>query len=560
MLGVWWNPEQNKFSFKAKINFSEKHRKVHTENDISINEVRDSFPDVLTRRMVLSQVAKIYDPLGLLAPFILNAKILLRKSCNKNAGDVMNIGWDDPLPHHLYNEWKAFFIMLFDTENLSFPRCIQPKLNMGEPILVIYCDGSKEAFGACAYVRWKVGPERFCAILVIAKNRIAPARRITIPRMELCGAVIAVKLRKTIEQEIDIEFDRVMHITDSTIVRNQIESDSHEFATFTGNRIAEIQSKSKPDEWWWTPSKENPAVLITRAANPNDLGEDSLFQTGPEYLKRDTSLWHEHISQSQSPNELPDKIKINYETIEPVIDPSSVVSINRFNDVNKLHKITAIVLNIAERKRFAKLETNSTDYIQRAELCWVKYYQRSCLNRWKSDFKNLGPSLNEDGVIIVGHRLSDGFKESGTQPPMLLPRHCEYTQLYCTTVHNECHTGIEDTIVKVRKRMWVPKIRSLIKNIKKNCIRCRFLEKRLLTQIMSPLPVERLNPSPAFHHSAVDLFGPFSIKNNVKKRTFGKAYGVLFNCLYSRAVYLDLADGYDTESFLLVLRRFVAIR
>ena len=77
----------------------------------------------------------------------------------------------------------------------------------------------------------------------MAKNRIAPARMITIPRMELCGAVVAVRLRETIEQEISIEFDRVIHITDSTIVRNQIQNDSHVFTTFTGNRIAEIQNK-----------------------------------------------------------------------------------------------------------------------------------------------------------------------------------------------------------------------------------------------------------------------------------------------------------------------------
>jgi hypothetical protein len=119
---------------------------------------------------------------------------------------------------------------------------------------------------------------------------------------------------------------------------------------------------------------------------------------------------------------------------------------------------------------------------------------------------------------------------------------------------------VDATVAKVRTRIWIPEITKLVKDIKKSCIICRFLEKMYLEQRMAPLPIERLMPSPAFFHSAVDIFGPFTIRDTVKKRTHGKAYGVLFNCLYSRAVYIDLAEGYDTKSFLLALRRFVSVR
>ncbi|CAG2242061.1 unnamed protein product [Mytilus edulis] len=77
---------------------------------------------------------------------------------------------------------------------------------------------------------------------------------------------------------------------------------------------------------------------------------------------------------------------------------------------------------------------------------------------------------------------------------------------------------------------------------------------------MGMLPIERLQPAPAFYYCAVDLFGPFMIRDTVKKRTHGKAYGVLFNCLTTRAVYVDLAEGYDTSSFIMTLRRFVTVR
>ena len=77
---------------------------------------------------------------------------------------------------------------------------------------------------------------------------------------------------------------------------------------------------------------------------------------------------------------------------------------------------------------------------------------------------------------------------------------------------------------------------------------------------MGKLPVDRLKPSPAWTCTAIDLFGPFKIRDEVKKRTTGKTYGVIFNCLGTRAVHVDLAADYSTEKFLMVLRRFASIR
>jgi hypothetical protein len=77
---------------------------------------------------------------------------------------------------------------------------------------------------------------------------------------------------------------------------------------------------------------------------------------------------------------------------------------------------------------------------------------------------------------------------------------------------------------------------------------------------MAPLPLDRLKPAPMWHNSALDLFGPFSIKGEVNKRSVGKAYGIIFTCLLTRAVYVDVACDYSTDAFLLVFRRFVSIR
>ena len=100
----------------------------------------------------------------------------------------------------------------------------------------------------------------------------------------------------------------------------------------------------------------------------------------------------------------------------------------------------------------------------------------------------------------------------------------------------------------------------MVKSMRYNCVICKKLDKRLSEQIMGKLLVERLKPSPAWSCTAIDLFGLFEIKDEVKKRTFRKTYGVIFNCLATRAVHVDLAADYSTEKLIMVLRRFVSIR
>ena len=104
-------------------------------------------PQQLTRRMILSQVNGIFDPLGLVSPFVVNAKILLRRVTDQSAG------WDDPVSETDRNEWARFFYEMFQIRKIKFMRSIRPNDAIGNPILVLFSDASTEAFGACAYVR-----------------------------------------------------------------------------------------------------------------------------------------------------------------------------------------------------------------------------------------------------------------------------------------------------------------------------------------------------------------------------------------------------------------------
>ena len=105
---------------------------------------------------------------------------------------------------------------------MSFTRCIKPGDAVGQPMPIIFSNGSMMAYGCCAYVRWKLITEGYDVNILAAKNRIAPSRQITIPRMELCGPVLSCRLRETMERELQYQFQAVIHIVDSTIVQSQI--------------------------------------------------------------------------------------------------------------------------------------------------------------------------------------------------------------------------------------------------------------------------------------------------------------------------------------------------
>lgn len=142
----------------------------------------------------------------------------------------------------------------------------------------------------------------------------------------------------------------------------------------------------------------------------------------------------------------------------------------------------------------------------------------------------------------------------------MLPYKHAFSRLYAAHIYRQGHCGVSATVSKIRVKYWIIGVHKLVKSIKFNCVTCKKLDKELAKQQMGRLPIERLKPSPPWYNCGVDLFGPFQIRDAVKKRTTGKAYGVIFTCMSSRAVHVDVAADYSTEKFLMVLRRFVSLR
>ena len=287
MSGVGWNPKTDSFHFSVRINFSPRKKKIRTGSDLNINQIASEIPIALTKRMVLSQVNGIYDPLGLATPFTAKAKIL-RKLCGTY---MKNLDSDEPIPGEFRKEWIDFFRKLFQMEDITFQRCIKPEETIGDPILVLFSDGSENIFGTCPYTRWQTESGSFVSSLIASKHRLAPLKKITIVRIELNGAVLTKRLEDFITSEGRLQFVKAYNIVDSEIMRAMMQKESYGFNTFVTVRVGEIQDHTNLQNWYWIDGKLNIADWIIRGKNPDDLGPGSTWQNGPEFLKLPEEEW-----------------------------------------------------------------------------------------------------------------------------------------------------------------------------------------------------------------------------------------------------------------------------
>ncbi|XP_068756931.1 uncharacterized protein [Montipora capricornis] len=239
VLGVIWDYVTDEFSFKVKVDLP---RLTGHSVDLGIK---------MTKKTLLSQVARFYDPIGFAAAFVIRAKIGLP--------ELWQIGlhWDDELPCDVQEKWIQLFKEMKELDQMGFKRSLVPPEIPESPVLCVFSDASQEAFGTCAYTRQKTKQGTYEVNFVATKSRVAPLKQLTIPRLELQAAVLASRLAKTIMKECTIQFGDVKFFTDSSITLAWIQSSSRSFKPFVSARVGEIQNNSDPSQWKHIPGEEN---------------------------------------------------------------------------------------------------------------------------------------------------------------------------------------------------------------------------------------------------------------------------------------------------------------
>ena len=171
------------------------------------------------------------------------------------------VGWDEPLPDDLGAKWKAWSGELTNLSSFQVPRCLR-RPNPKDTQLHVFSDALIDAYSAVAYLLCKYeGSDPTCR-LIASKNRVSPVKAVTIPRLELMGAVLSARLATSLRKVITV--NATTFWTDSTNVLFWVHNRSRTFKPFVANRVGEIQRLTNPDEWRHVPGDTNPADLPTR--------------------------------------------------------------------------------------------------------------------------------------------------------------------------------------------------------------------------------------------------------------------------------------------------------
>lgn len=572
-LGVQWCVETDTFNFKI---------------------VAKEKP--LTRRGILSTTSSVYDPLGLVAPAILPAKKLLQDLCRQN------IGWDEEIGEGEQVRWTKWLSDLPELSKISVDRCIKPA-DFGEiksAQLHHFADASQVAYGAVSYTRLtNVEGKVHCAFL-FGKSRLAHIKPMTVPRLELCAAVVAIQMDQMLRQELDLKIEESVFWTDSMSVLQYIRNESTRFHTFVANRLAVIHDGSLPSQWRYVNTNLNPADDASRGLSASQMVVNERWLKGPKFLWDGESTWPKESSSTSSnvPVDDPEaKKEVQAHHTVGREEPQSLdVMINRYSSWYRLKRGVAWLLRFKEyllekrspttnEKTYASGWSSSCELtleeVKVAEKKLIMYVQRQTFSevistlqdlnvgestvdkpralRKSGSIYKLSPSLDKEGLLRVGGRLENAPIEYDEKHQLILPNRHRLTELIVSEEHELMgHVGKEHVLSGLRRSYWIVKGRAAVRRVIGTCFACKRRNARRMDQVMANLPQDRVSPdNPPFTYVGIDYFGPISVR---QRRSQVKRYGCLFTCLTVRAVHIEIADSLDTDAFLNALRRFISRR
>ena len=582
VLGIYWSIESDSFQFKIVI-------KEHP----------------LTRRGVLSSVCSMYDPLGFIAPIVLPGKQILQQLCANNAD------WDDPLPDAVGTKWENWCQSLEHLRLLNIERCVKPanfgKVETSE--IHHFSDASSSGYGQCSYLRLTNQSGQTHCSLLMGKARVVPLKPITVPRLELSAALLSVKVGLLLDHEIEYENLEHIYWTDSKVVLGYLSNEARRFHVFVANRVQQIKDHTKISQWRYVDTKENPADLASRGVSAKELSSTHMWFKGPEFL------W-----KPQIPTPVDDHV-IGINPQDPEVKHSHSFAVDAktesyaslleriqyFSDWHRARKAVACCLRFVDRlrSRSVKRPTHvkplvtlrsqlipnyrplTVDEIQRAEAVIIRAVQTDSFKdeirfleshkvvglpsnkqeqanrhkflRGKSQLQKLDPFLDKNGLLRVGGRIQNSEVSDMVKFPVVLPRKGHVTQLLIHHFHAKIkHQGRGITTQTIRSNgYWILGCSSAVSSHISKCFECRRIRSSSQEQKMADLPADRMATAPPFTYCAVDLFGPWYIKEGRREL---KRYGVLFTCMACRAVHVETANSLSTDSFINCLRRFFAIR
>lgn len=561
-LGLSWNLKTDTFTFRV-----------------------DAEEKPFTRRGVLATVNSVFDPLGLAAPVTIQGKFLLRDL----TADTKD--WDAPLPTVREAEWEAWKNSLQDLAQFEIPR-VYSKVSLfsaKRKEIHVFSDASTKAIAAVAYLR-VMNDNGSCTVgFVIGKAKLAPLSAHTVPRLELGAAVLAVEVAELIQGEMDITPDAVEFYSDSKVVLGYIHNQTRRFYVYVSNRVQRIRKSTRPEQWHYISTSQNPADHATRSVPASDL-KDSTWLSGPAFLSHpDSECLEDNPSYKLIDPDSDVEVHSNRTDLTLHDFPVKLGS-HRFERFSTWKCLLQAISNLIHIIHSFRLETEFASTCKKWHLCdkalpeelsQAKVVILQCIQQESyrvefarlsegkeiqknSGLRTLNPFIDRDGLLRVGGRLKHAPIEQGEKHPVIIPGKSHIALLITRHFHERVkHQGRLFTEGAIRNAgFWIVGARKRIHSVIHKCIICQKLRGRIVEQKMADLPPDRLATDPPFTYVGLDVFGPWMVAS---RRTRGglansKRWVLIFTCLSIRAVHFELIDSLDASTFINALRRFFAIR
>lgn len=433
-LGITWNCNDDKFHFSSILHL---------------------LPlDTPTKRSILSRIALVFDPFGLLGPATLTAKIIMQDLWR------LKINWDESIPLDINTKWRRYEMELAALRQVSIPRRVISIDHYIYLELHGFSDASEFAYGACIYLRATATDGKHSTHLLCSKNRVAPLKSLSIPRLELCAALLLAQLTNKVLNCISCKINSIYLWTDSTIVLSWLQSCSRAWTPFVANRIGEIQQLTAIQDWNHIRSEDNPADPLSRGVMPNSLHDLQIWWTGPQWLAHNKDEWPQFPITTIS-HDLPERKTTGVITVTTKEEEFDIFM--RYSKFTKLVRVTVYIFRfykgIRQNRSFSrdlqKASTSDTSTIQpisaqeteQAIQVLVKIVQRACFHEElhslsingrvdrSSPILKLNPFIDEAGVLRVGGRLKESSLSYAAKHPMLLPGRHPLSQLIVIQEH-----------------------------------------------------------------------------------------------------------------------------
>jgi hypothetical protein len=590
VLGCVWDTKNDSFVYKF-------------DKNLFIKIVREC-QHRPTKRDQCSTIARIFDILGLISPFVIQGKILLQRSW------LSGIGWDDEISEQAHKDWMSWLNEIENIAKVRITRRFNQIKNLSECDgieLHTFADAGGEAFAAVSYLVTSVGNKRHSNI-VMAKAKVTPIRHKSrtviseMPRLELCSCLIASRLARVISKHYSHITIKRYFWSDSEVVLRWITKPNHKLLKYAISPIEEILNNTSRNEWRYVPSKLNVADIATKFQKFDFADSNSVWFKGPDFLCMNECQWPSMpplleppmVSESAMVNvtnvcEFPISAHKLPTIYCPRLNDCMVdkFSASIMSDWSKLVRATARAMKIVidglfwlfktgqfkyeEAHKKLKLENGGFVYVspkdkERAEHFLIRKAQREsysteyeCLMKNRpvnnTDMKQLNVFLDSEGLIRINSRVAYDYETYPQQFAPLIPRRHPITKLFLTYVHLKYdHMYIESQMAYIRSMYWILQLRAALKSIQFNCNECRLRRAKPLAPKMAPLPDCRTNPScKPFETTGMDCMGPFTIWYFSKPK---KIWVLILTCTLTRFVHLRILTSLESIKVLEVIAEF----